>query len=419
MNCIKTKFLFVFLALIVLVSGCMQQPPATGDGTTPPIGGNDDTVVPPTDGGGGTVDEAPPQIEPEGEEIDEVAPAVEPETVISETNRIARFVASITDNPLPASTDRTVSVFKGNGNDENFVPPGQQEEDQNDLDDDDENETDGSRGNGSKKPERVDLNKMTALNITIGEISIHLSRSFESVPDVNETEDENEAEVPDLNEMEEDENEFEEPDLNETEDENGEVPDVNTTEDENNGIDDLNESEENDENQNEDVNLGLQEDENAVGEQDSNASTKKKNKWILLSEEEQTFDLLQLIDTEALLADKEIPAGKYTQIRLQILSATAVIDGNEFDVRVPPNKLMLHGVFNADANSIVFMSLDFDVGKSVHVTGNNQIILRPTIRLKVIEDTEVSVEDGEVEAESGETVEESEQEFDEEGEEAS
>ena len=80
---------------------------------------------------------------------------------------------------------------------------------------------------------------------------------------------------------------------------------------------------------------------------------------------------------------------------------------------------MLHGVFNADANSIVFMSLDFDVGKSVHVTGNNQIILRPTIRLKVIEDTEVSVEDGEVEAESGETVEESEQEFDEEGEEAS
>jgi len=287
------------------------------------------------------------QEEETEEEIDEDAPALSPEDVIEEFGGTARFVASITDGPLQ------VILFQGN--DGNFIPPGQQ---------------DGNNGNGNNsqgnQPETVDLNKMTVLNITIGELSIHLSKSFVKIPDVNVSDDGNEMDPPDGNDS-------------------------------------------NDENTNEDVNANL------GAHEDNNNNSKKQNKWILISDEEQTFDLLQLETTEALLADSEIPAGKYTQIRMQIVSATAVIDGNEFEVRVPPNKLMLHGVFDAVEGSITFMSLDFDVEKSVHVTGNNKIILRPTIKLTIIVDADVTIDNGEVEVENGETVEESEQEFDEDG----
>ncbi|MFH1256620.1 MAG: DUF4382 domain-containing protein [Candidatus Diapherotrites archaeon] len=303
---------------------------------------------------------------PEPEVANQNAPAVSPQSVIDETVGSARFVAAIKDKAI------TVAVFKENEDDGNFVAPGQQ--DNNKANGKDENK---STGNQNQKSENIDLNKMTALNITLGEVSVHLSRSFlKRAGDENKTEGENE---------------------NETDDDEDEIPDLNESDDQNNSGD---------------LNLNLAENE---AEDENAGSYKEQNKWILVSDANKTFDLLQLTTTEALLSDLNIPAGKYTQIRLEILSAKAVIDGNEFDVRVPPNKLMLHGVFNAENGTVAFLLLDFDVGKSLKVTGNNELILRPTIKLTVLEDANVTVQASKIKEKKGKLVEDSEHKFDEEG----
>ena len=358
------------LALIILLGGCAQQPSGgstdTGGAAPPQTGTGSGAGEQPSGGSGAGTGAGTAQ--PSGETpIDETAPAVSAQSVISGTGGIAGIVATI-------SGSKTVTIlFAGRGNDENFVPPGKQ-----DLNAqvDDKNKTQGadqnkSTGKGNAGKPELDLNALTALNITVGEISIHLSRAFGGNIDLNGTEDENNTI----------------PDLNQNQDTNNSIPDLNQNQDQNNNIPDLNQGQ--DQNQNQDNNSNGDFNANFAAEDQNNS--KAQNKWILLSSAEQTFDLLQLMSTEALLADTEIPAGKYTQIRLEIISATAIIDGNEFEVNVPPNKLMLHGVFDAEDGSVIFMGLDFDIDKSLHATGNGQLILRPTIKLKIFEDANSSV----------------------------
>lgn len=102
--------------------------------------------------------------------------------------------------------------------------------------------------------------------------------------------------------------------------------------------------------------------------------------WITVTNESKTFNLLELQDTEALLGEAELAAGKYTQIRMDVETATGVIDGKKVQLTVPSKTLKLVGVLNIEANTTSLATIDFLVEKSVHKAGM-KYLLKPVIRL--------------------------------------
>lgn len=122
--------------------------------------------------------------------------------------------------------------------------------------------------------------------------------------------------------------------------------------------------------------------------------------WIVISDEEQSFDLLTLQMSEgkfAPLADAELPTGKYTQIRLKITDGTdnesqpktylMLADDNEtrHPLIVPSGtksglKLTGFGDFRVSEDNDTVIYLDFDAEESVHKAGS-KYMLQPTIKV--------------------------------------
>ncbi len=116
--------------------------------------------------------------------------------------------------------------------------------------------------------------------------------------------------------------------------------------------------------------------------------------WIIVSDEEQGFDLLLLQDGKfELLAEAELDTGKYTQIRLKITDELdendepktyVVVDGEKYALTVPSGTKsglkLTHG-FNIESDTETVLYIDFDADKSVNQTGNGEYKLKPTIKV--------------------------------------
>ncbi len=116
---------------------------------------------------------------------------------------------------------------------------------------------------------------------------------------------------------------------------------------------------------------------------DENATTG----WMTVVSEEQTFDLLQLVGVTELLGQTQLEAGKYTQVRLSVTSAKVTIDGMEYDLEVPSDKLKLVKGFDIVAGETTTLTLDFDAKESVVATGAGKYLLKPTIKILSEEET--------------------------------
>jgi len=103
---------------------------------------------------------------------------------------------------------------------------------------------------------------------------------------------------------------------------------------------------------------------------------------------ERTCDLKKLQGPTDVLGSASLPAGHYTQIRLQVKSATIHFDnastlatacapsitvpGTRFaKVKVPSGEVKLNREFTLDAGGTVTMVLDFDGDKSIRQQGGN------------------------------------------------
>lgn len=101
---------------------------------------------------------------------------------------------------------------------------------------------------------------------------------------------------------------------------------------------------------------------------------------------ERTCDLKKLDGPTDVLGSEALPAGHYTQIRLNVTKATIHFDnasssptacapsitvpGTRFaEVRVPSGEVKLNRQFTLDAGAIVTMVLDFDGDKSIRQQG--------------------------------------------------
>ena len=103
--------------------------------------------------------------------------------------------------------------------------------------------------------------------------------------------------------------------------------------------------------------------------------------WITVVQGPISYDLIAIKDVKEILGSKELNAGKYTQIRLNVDSARVTIDGNESSLTVPSDKIKLIHPFTIEAGKTITLTLDFNASESIKSTGKNKYILQPTIKV--------------------------------------
>jgi hypothetical protein len=133
------------------------------------------------------------------------------------------------------------------------------------------------------------------------------------------------------------------------------------------------------------------EEEQPKNEEDDDGEDNDDGSWIIISEDEQGFNLLDYKNQDKMfdiLATGNLDEGIYTQIRLKIVEGmektyvTLEEGGEKYPLEVPSGTksgLKLTHPFRIDADNDTILYLDFDAGKSVNKTGNGEYKLKPTI----------------------------------------
>jgi hypothetical protein len=108
--------------------------------------------------------------------------------------------------------------------------------------------------------------------------------------------------------------------------------------------------------------------------------------WFVINDSTRYFDLLLLMNgASAVLGDTSLSAGQYTQIRLIIGTGSYVIDqGVRHDLEIPSGSqtgLKLIHQFTVESGKLYELILDFNIDKSIIITGNGTYKLKPTIRV--------------------------------------
>ena len=108
------------------------------------------------------------------------------------------------------------------------------------------------------------------------------------------------------------------------------------------------------------------------------------NGWITVSSGTKQYDLLQLKQTGAvaLLADANLPAGTYDQIRLTISKVLVTASGTTQEAKLPSGTLKIVGRLVIEAGKTATAVLDFNADKSLIATGNGTFILAPVVNLQ-------------------------------------
>ena len=108
--------------------------------------------------------------------------------------------------------------------------------------------------------------------------------------------------------------------------------------------------------------------------------------WDVINDSLRYFDLLLLQNgASAVLGDTSLSAGKYTQIRLILEDSNYVVDnGFKYPLTIPSGTqtgIKLNHSFEIEDGKLYELYLDFNVDKSIIITGNGQYKLKPTIRV--------------------------------------
>lgn len=102
--------------------------------------------------------------------------------------------------------------------------------------------------------------------------------------------------------------------------------------------------------------------------------------WVTVVEGPVEYDLVELIDVEQVLGGASLPAGIYTQIRLEVDSAVVTIEDEEHTLTIPSGSVKLVRAFEIREGETTELTLDFDAQESIHKAGPSYI-MRPVIRV--------------------------------------
>ncbi|UTF59872.1 DUF4382 domain-containing protein [Gilvimarinus sp. DA14] len=123
--------------------------------------------------------------------------------------------------------------------------------------------------------------------------------------------------------------------------------------------------------------------------------------------EPRTLDLLDYQNgLTTLMGELELPAGKYTQLRLSVSDGVVVSEDEEYDVFVPSGSVRVNRPFDLCAGGETDLVFDFDALKSLRYNkGKDEFMLRPVVKIDSVESdcpTEI-VDDQEGDSETVET----------------
>lgn len=113
--------------------------------------------------------------------------------------------------------------------------------------------------------------------------------------------------------------------------------------------------------------------------------------WITVASENMTFELLELEDTEEVLARSKIEPGHYTQMRMTVTEVKIAIDGQAVDepVKLPSGELKFLKpvalVFDIQAGETTVLLLDFDARKSLSPIGQGMYMFDPVVKPSLVE----------------------------------
>ncbi|MDE1819616.1 MAG: DUF4382 domain-containing protein [Euryarchaeota archaeon] len=108
--------------------------------------------------------------------------------------------------------------------------------------------------------------------------------------------------------------------------------------------------------------------------------------WFVISSSAQTWDLLRLNGSalETLLASANVPAGHYTMVQLTVQNVTVdTVAGASIVAEVPNSSVHIEGPFDITAGSTTTLTLDVNLGTSLHVNANGTAVFTPNIALVV------------------------------------
>jgi hypothetical protein len=90
-----------------------------------------------------------------------------------------------------------------------------------------------------------------------------------------------------------------------------------------------------------------------------------------------------VIGIEDVLGTEAFASGKYTQIRMDVVSVIVTVEGDDREATVPGGKLRLVSPFDVEEGIVTVVTLDFDADKSVVITGNGAVQFKPVVKLLV------------------------------------
>jgi DUF4097 and DUF4098 domain-containing protein YvlB len=107
--------------------------------------------------------------------------------------------------------------------------------------------------------------------------------------------------------------------------------------------------------------------------------------WITVASSIQTFDLVHMKSAgiESIMGQIDLEAGHYTQIRLTVEKAGAVVEGQAKAANVPSGIIKLTTSFQITAGKTTGLTLDFDAGQSLAMTGQGNLVFSPVIKMIV------------------------------------
>ena len=101
--------------------------------------------------------------------------------------------------------------------------------------------------------------------------------------------------------------------------------------------------------------------------------------WVSLSVKNGTLDLVQFVNISALLGEGKVAVGKYTQLRIVVVSASGVMtNGTQVNFTVPSGELKTTNPFNVVEDGTTKLTVDIDLEHSINYA-NGKWIFKPVL----------------------------------------
>ena len=107
--------------------------------------------------------------------------------------------------------------------------------------------------------------------------------------------------------------------------------------------------------------------------------------WVSCPLTETTFDLTQLVNTSQLMSRCSLPNGTYNIIRLEVVSAQAVANGQTYNCTLPSGRFEVPlGPSSIIINGTSYdVTVDFGAVNNIVITGNGKCIVMPVMHVSV------------------------------------